>query len=143
SLHGLWNSLASLIPSWHPLRRWPTACPQKVSQMQPLRRPERRRTVRVSLQIPLKVQARVKNGETVTYVGFTQKVSGDGGLLLLDAPVLPGEPLLLTNEWTSETVRCFVTCVKDRREPKGVLLRYVGVGFAFPETDFWHIVFPK
>jgi hypothetical protein len=111
--------------------------------MQAFRRPERRRTVRVSLQIPLKVQARVKNGETATYLGFTQKLSGDGGMLLLDAPVLPGEPLLLTNEATSETVRCFVTCVRDRREPKGHLQRFVGVGFAFPDTHFWHIIFPK
>ncbi|HYA96495.1 MAG TPA: hypothetical protein VEH49_00245 [Methylomirabilota bacterium] len=111
--------------------------------MQPLRRAERRRTLRVSLEIPLRVQARISNGETVSYPSCTQKVGGDGALLLLDAPVMPGEPLLLTNEWTSETARCFVTSVKDRREPKGIVHRYVGVGFAFPETDFWHIVFPK
>jgi hypothetical protein len=111
--------------------------------MQPLRRPERRRTVRVSLQIPLKVQARVKNGETVTFHGVTQKVGGDGALLLLDAPVMQGDPLLLTNEATVESVRCFVTSVRDRREAKGQLKRFVGIGFAFPDTNFWHIVFPR
>jgi hypothetical protein len=111
--------------------------------MQPLRRTERRRTVRVSLQIPLKVQTRLKNGETITFHGFTQKVGGDGGLLLLDAPVTPGEPLLLTNESTVESVKCFVTSVRDRRESKGQLKRFIGVGFAFPDTNFWHIIFPR
>jgi c-di-GMP-binding flagellar brake protein YcgR len=111
--------------------------------MQHIRRPERRRTMRVSLQIPLKVQCQLSPEETLTYRASTQKVCADGALLLLDALVVPGQPLQLTNEATRETVKCFVTSVRERRDRKNNFQRFVGVGFALPQTNFWHIAFPK
>jgi hypothetical protein len=111
--------------------------------MDTLRRHERRRTLRVSLQIPLKVQSKATDGETATYQAFTQEVSGDGALLTLDAPVLPGDLVVLTNEATSETAKCFVTCVREGREPRNPLQRFVGVGFAFPDSNLWHMAFPE
>lgn len=111
--------------------------------MEYLRQPERRRTLRVTLQIPVKVESKRRDGETATYQAFTQKVSGYGALLILDAPLTLGDLLVLTNENTSETVKCFVTHVRDRRDPKHLPQRYIGVGFVFPDSNFWHMVFPK
>ena|SRR5713101_8923755 len=111
--------------------------------METLRRPERRRTLRVTLQIPVKVESKRRDGETAVYQAFTQKVSAHGALLMLDAPLTLGDLLVLTNENTSKTVKCFVTHVRDRRDPRQLPQRYVGVGFVFPESNFWRMVFPK
>ena len=62
--------------------------------MQRTRYPERRRTVRLPLQIPVKVRCRLPE--------------------------------------------CHVTSLREKRER-----RFVGITFTSPNTDFWHIVFPK
>jgi hypothetical protein len=56
----------------------------------------------------------------------------------MDAPLMPGQAVRLINESTAESVECFVTSVREKREK-----RFIGIGFAVPKTDFWHIVFPK
>jgi hypothetical protein len=102
------------------------------------RYPERRRTVRITLQIPLKVRCQMPEGETIDLKAYTQYVSAHGGLIVMDAPLAPGQPVRLINETTAETVDCFVTSVREKQER-----RFVGVGFAVPKVDFWHVVFPK
>ena len=102
------------------------------------RYPERRRTVRITLQIPLKVRCQMPEGEAIDLKAHTQFVSGDGALIVMDAPLLPGQTVKLINEMTSESVECFVTSVREKHER-----RLVGVGFATPKHDFWHVVFPK
>ncbi len=106
--------------------------------MQRSRYPERRRTVRITLQIPLKVRCQLPEGESIDLKAFTQSVSAHGALIVMDAPVLPGQSVRVLNEMTSETVECFVTSVREKKES-----RFVGVGFATPKSDFWHVVFPK
>lgn len=102
------------------------------------RHPERRRTVRITLQIPLKVRCQMPEGEAIDLKAFTQFVSAHGALIVMDAPLLPGQMIRVFNEMTSESVECFVTSVREKRER-----RFVGVGFAAPRDDFWHVVFPK
>ncbi|HLZ50853.1 MAG TPA: PilZ domain-containing protein [Candidatus Acidoferrum sp.] len=102
------------------------------------RHPERRRTVRITLQIPLKVRCQMPEGEAIDLKAFTQFVSAHGALIVMDAPLLPGQLIRVFNEMTSESVECFVTSVREKRER-----RFVGVGFAAPRDDFWHVVFPK
>ena len=109
--------------------------------MQSARRPERRRTVRVPFAVPLIVQCRTLEGETLQLMASTQSLSAHGALMLLNAPVKPGQAIRLYNDVTSESVECYVTSVRDKRER-----RFVGIGFATPadaEANFWHIVFPK
>ena len=102
------------------------------------RYPERRRTVRITLQIPLKVRCQITEGEAIDFKAFTQHVSAHGALIVMDAPLLPGQTVRVFNEMTSESVECFVTSVREKQER-----RFIGVGFAAPRNDFWHVVFPK
>jgi PilZ domain len=102
------------------------------------RYPERRRTVRMTLQIPLKVRCQMPEGEAIDLKAFTQFVSANGALIVMDAPLLPGQTVRLFNEMTSESVECYVTSVREKQEH-----RFIGVGFATPRKDFWHVVFPK
>jgi len=102
------------------------------------RYPERRRTVRITLQIPLKVRCQMPEGEAIDLKAFTQFVSAHGALIVMDAPLLPGQMVRVFNEMTSESVECFVTSVREKQERK-----FVGVGFTAPKADFWHVVFPK
>lgn len=102
------------------------------------RYPERRRTVRITLQIPLKVRCQMPEGEAIDLQASTQFVSAHGALVVMDAPLLPGQMVKVFNEMTSESVECFVTSVREKQER-----RFIGLGFAVPKHDFWHVVFPK
>jgi hypothetical protein len=102
------------------------------------RYPERRRTVRMTLQIPLKVRCQMPEGEAIDLKAFTQFVSANGALIVMDAPLLPGQTVRVFNEMTSESVECYVTSVREKQEH-----RFIGVGFSTPRKDFWHVVFPK
>ncbi|HKN73800.1 MAG TPA: PilZ domain-containing protein [Candidatus Acidoferrum sp.] len=102
------------------------------------RYPERRRTVRMTLQIPLKIQCQMPEGEVIDLKAFTQFVSAHGALIVMDVPLLPGQTVRVFNEMTSESVECFVTSVREKQDR-----RFIGVGFSSPKNDFWHVVFPK
>jgi hypothetical protein len=106
--------------------------------MQRSRYPERRRTTRLSLQIPLTVRCRLPEGETIDLKASTYIVSADGALLLMDTPLIPGQIVKVFNEHTAKSTDCVVTSLREKRER-----RFVGIAFANPNIDFWHIVFPK
>jgi hypothetical protein len=92
----------------------------------------------MTLQIPLKVRCQMPEGEAIDLRAFTQFVSAHGALIVMDAPLLPGQTVRVFNETTSESVECFVTSVREKQER-----RFIGLGFATPRNDFWHVVFPK
>ncbi len=102
------------------------------------RYPERRRTVRMTLQIPLKVRCKMPEGQAIDLTAVTQFVSAHGALIVMDAPLLPGQTVRLFNEMTSESVECFVTSVREKQDR-----RFIGLGFVTLRNDFWHVVFPK
>jgi hypothetical protein len=52
--------------------------------------------------------------------------------------LMPGQSVRLYNEMTNESVECFVTSVREKREAQ-----FVGIGFAAPRINFWHMVFPR
>jgi hypothetical protein len=106
--------------------------------MQRTRYPERRRTVRLPLQIPLTVRCRLPEGETIDLKASTYMVSAHGALLLMDTPLIPGQNVRVFNEMTAESAECHVTSLREKRER-----RFVGVSFVASNVDFWHIVFPK
>ena len=102
------------------------------------RYPERRRTVRITLQIPLRVRCQMHEGEAIDLKAYTQYVSAHGALIVMDAPVMPGQMIRVFNDMTNDSVECFVTGVREKQDR-----RFVGVGFAAPKNDFWHVVFPR
>lgn len=104
-----------------------------------LRRTERRRTVRVSLRIPLSVRGQYPTGEEFNLRAHTLSIAADGALLVLDAQLAPGQTFVLTNEVTSQSVECRVASARQGRDGK----HCVGVGFVDPTCNFWHMVFPK
>jgi hypothetical protein len=106
--------------------------------MQRTRYPERRRTTRLSLQIPLTVRCRLPEGETIDLKASTYIVSAHGALVLMDTPLIPGQTVRVFNEHTANSVECVVTSLREKRDR-----RFVGLAFANPNIDFWHIVFPK
>ena len=106
--------------------------------MQRTRYPERRRTTRLSLQVPLTVRCRLPEGETIDLKASTYTVSAHGALVLMDTPLIPGQTVKVFNEHTARSVDCVVTSLREKRER-----RFVGLSFVSPNVDFWHIVFPK
>ena len=106
--------------------------------MQRTRYPERRRTTRLSLQVPLTVRCRLPEGETIDLKASTYIVSAHGALVLMDTPLIPGQTVRVFNEHTANSVDCVVTSLREKRDR-----RFVGIAFANPNIDFWHIVFPK
>ena len=106
--------------------------------MQRTRYPERRRTMRLSLQIPLTVRCRLPEGETIDLKASTYILSAHGALVLMDTPLLPGQTVRVFNEHTAKSIDCVVTSLREKRER-----RFVGISFVNPNVDFWHIVFPK
>src|SRR5260370_10122611 len=105
--------------------------------MQRTRYPERRRTVRLPLQIPLKVRCRLPEGETIDLQASTYVISAHGALLLMDTPLIPGQSVRIFNEMTAESAECHVTSLREKRER-----RFVGTPFTAPITHFCHIFFP-
>jgi hypothetical protein len=106
--------------------------------MRRTRYPERRRTVRLSLRIPLTVRCRLPEGEAIDLKALTCVVSADGALLLMDTPLIPSQNIRLINDMTGEAADCYVTSLREKGDR-----RFVGITFTAPKVDFWHIVFPK
>ncbi len=106
--------------------------------MQRTRYPERRNTVRLTLQVPLTVRCRIPEGESIDLKAHTHCVSANGALLVMDAPLMPGQLVELLNSMTSESVDCYVTSVREKKEA-----RFIGIGFVVPSVDFWHMAFPR
>lgn len=77
-------------------------------------------------------------GELIDFKAATQFVSAHGALIVMDAPLLPGQTVRVFNDMTNDSVECFVTSVREKHER-----RFIGLGFSQPKNDFWHVVFPK
>jgi c-di-GMP-binding flagellar brake protein YcgR len=106
--------------------------------MQRSRYPERRQTVRVSLQIPLTVRCQSTDGDAIYLKAATLQVGANGALVVMAERLIPGQAVRLYNEMTNESVECFVTSVRERRNEL-----FIGIGFATPRCNFWHMNFPR
>ena len=99
---------------------------------------ERRRTVRVMLTVPLKVQGQTDEGEKFSEKALSHSISLHGGSIELSEPVVLGEILQLENENTREKAEGKVVSIRKARDGK----RYVAVEFTSGNVNFWHMVFP-
>jgi hypothetical protein len=77
-------------------------------------------------------------GEAIDLKAHTHCVSANGALVVMDAPLLPGQIVKVINEMTAESAECYVTSVREKQER-----RFIGMGFVIPKRDFWHVVFPR
>ncbi len=99
---------------------------------------ERRRTLRVAMALPVVVHGQNEMGEKFCVRATTRSVNRQGALIVMDEPVLSGQPLLLVNENTSRSVETRVVYVKRERDGK----LHVGLEFENPDTNFWKMTFP-
>ena len=99
---------------------------------------ERRRTLRVSLALPVIVHGQNEMGEKFCVRAMTYSVNQQGMLLSLEESVVPGQSLLIVNENTSRSAETRVAHVRRDRDGK----RLVGLEFANPDTNFWKMTFP-
>ena len=98
---------------------------------------ERRRSVRVMLNVPLSVAGQTDAGEKFSVKTRSHSVSLYGASIELDQSVVLGELVQLQNEITREKVEGKVVSIRRGRDDK----RYVAIEFTSP-VNFWHMVFP-
>ena len=100
--------------------------------------PERRRSQRVFLSVPVLVRGEAEGSPTFVEETRTLVVSAHGALITLAKIVKVGEPLRLRNLKTMEERPCQVAHVGPILEGKN----QIGVEFFEPSAHFWHIAFP-
>jgi PilZ domain len=99
---------------------------------------ERRRTIRVAINVPLTVRGKSDTGEKFSVQSHSESVNRQGALFQLEEIVLPGQTVILVNEHTTQSAECKVVSIHRARDGK----QYVGVEFTSPENNFWHMQFP-
>ncbi len=99
---------------------------------------ERRRTLRVSLTVPLTIHGKTDCGERFSAHTTSQSVNRHGALFQLEEIVVVGQAVILVNDHTAQSMECRVVSIHRARDGK----QYVGVEFLSPETNFWHMQFP-
>jgi c-di-GMP-binding flagellar brake protein YcgR len=103
------------------------------------RRIERRRSARVTLAVPLRVDGQALNGEEFIIRTHSHTVSQFGCMIPLDAEVAPDQTVVLLNEYTRQSVQCKVVTTRRTREGK----RFLGLEFVTPSANFWRMSFCK
>jgi c-di-GMP-binding flagellar brake protein YcgR len=102
------------------------------------RRVERRRTDRVSVFVDLTVQGYTENNQKFKLQTRSLCVSGFGGLTILDANVVVGQTLVLTNENSRQKAECKIVSLRDGGDGKAI----VAFEFVSPNPNFWKMCFP-
>ncbi len=95
--------------------------------------PERRRSTRTQLAVPVRVHGQTRTGEEFTAEAETHTVSDSGCLICLDAALFVDQALNLTNGKTGQSIRGKV--VSTWRHPGGRI--FAGFEFLSPSGDFW------
>lgn len=99
---------------------------------------ERRRTLRVSITVPITVHGQDESGGKFRAKAKSESVNRHGALIQLEEPVAVGQMLILVNDIGDRTVEGRVISVKRDKENK----THVGVEFTSPDSNFWHMSFP-
>ena len=100
--------------------------------------PNRRRSQRVLLRLPILIVARGADNQHVSENAFTTNVSAHGALLHMSLRVQAGQKILLRNTETLEEQFVRVVHITPAAEGKSE----VGVDFLKPAPKFWRISFP-
>lgn len=99
---------------------------------------KKRRSVRVVLAIPLVLLTKTAQGETIQAEAVTVAVNAHGGLLKVQAELLPGQPLTLLNPKNNVEENC--RTVRTESLSKGEFA--VAFEFDRPSPEFWPVSFP-
>ncbi len=99
---------------------------------------ERRRTARAVVTIELVVTGLDETKHKFQFLTKTVSVSGNGGVILLDAPLPVGQKFHLVNEFNHRKAACRIVSVRAGKE--GKLLGAFEMLCA--EQNFWSMAFP-
>jgi hypothetical protein len=99
---------------------------------------EKRRSHRLLLRVPVRVQGKDQQRHPFTEDTYTLVVSAHGGLIVLAAALPMGGHLLLMNKVTDEQEEATVVFLKPTEDGKGE----VGFEFARAAGQFWGVAFP-
>jgi len=102
------------------------------------RRVERRRTPRVAVSVNLIIQGYNEDNEKFKIQARSYSVSGHGGMTILNAAVVLGQTLLVTNESSGQKTECRVVSVRAVADGKHV----VAFEFIASQGNFWKMTFP-
>ena len=94
-----------------------------------------RRSLRSKALIPVFVYGYGAGSDPFHEEAYAAVVSDNGGLLIMNARVELGRPLLITNRATEEERPCRVAYIGEREPDQGV----VAVEFAEPAAGFWRL----
>lgn len=98
----------------------------------------RRRSERVALQIPIKLSARMPDGQRICIEVKTKVVNAHGGLLEMGIEMQAGQRIMLNNNRSPELVTATVLRIEKSEEG-----RYsAAFEFEFPVAHFWPVTFP-
>ena len=98
---------------------------------------QERRSPRLALSVPVLVYGHATDDKPFHDVTSTVSVSTHGALLLLDASVQRGQPILLANCKTQAEEQCRVVYVGPESEGK----RAVGIAFRRSAVSFWGVTY--
>jgi hypothetical protein len=104
-----------------------------LAQVQVVNRPERRRSERSSLALPVIVRGVSLDTKPFQEEAFTLSVSAHGALVALTTTVTLGQAVFLRNPQTQEEVGAWVTRFGP---PRGGFAQ-VGVELVHPDVEFW------
>jgi len=88
--------------------------------------------------VPLTIHGKNDSGEKFSAQTISQSVNRHGALFQLEEIVKMGQTVVLLNDHTAQSIECRVVSIHRARDGK----QYVGVEFASPEMNFWHMQFP-
>jgi len=103
------------------------------------RRGEKRRSSRVTLAVPIRVDGENIEGDKFIVSTVTVALSQFGCLIQLDENVLVDQTLVLMNEHTRQSAQGRI--VSTRRHRNGH--KHVGIEFISPSENFWRLTFVK
>jgi hypothetical protein len=92
----------------------------------------------VAVFADLTVQGYTENNEKFRVQTRSLSVSGNGGMTILDASVVVGQTLLVTNENSGQKTECKIVSLRSGGDGKSI----VAFEFIGPCANFWKISFP-
>lgn len=98
----------------------------------------KRRSMRVLLSVPVRVNGKTSKGQDFTEETRTLVVNAHGALVSLAAEVVKGRKVAMTNATTKQTLDCTVTHIGSTQAGK----TQIGLEFVTPAPTFWKVDFP-
>jgi hypothetical protein len=103
------------------------------------RRGEKRRSSRVTLAVPVRLDGETVTGEKFIVSTTTSVLSEFGCLILMEEEVMVDQTLVLMNEHTRQSAQARIVSTRRHRNGR----KYVGVEFISPSENFWRLNFVK